>query len=142
MHLVLLAENSSEDVLLFQYWMRKANIQMVVLALETAGSVSDYMRGRGEYSDRSFFPLPALIFVSSQLPDSSSLPLVGWLARTLPSAKIPIVVLTKGSETMCTGARRSGALGCFSKPFQAQQWEQLGCLLTSRNVMPRVGHRS
>ena len=74
--------------------------------------------------------LPALLVSDVGLPDGNGLDVVR--AATMMQPRIPAVVMSaRASEPDRTAAREAGAVGFLSKPFTAQEFNDVvDCLLT------------
>ncbi|HUR45267.1 MAG TPA: response regulator [Candidatus Saccharimonadales bacterium] len=123
---ILLAEDSEDDVLLFQYAMRKAGVETAFSVLETTQGVMDYVEGKGIYGQREIYPLPAIIFLDGQLHNKSSTALLSWIRNHPTTNEVPVVVLTGHLDAEVTAeAMKCGALTCIAKPMAREHWEQL-----------------
>src|SRR5204862_6099958 len=60
-HVILLIENDESDVFFFRRALSSCQFRGVVRVVGTAWQARDYMEGRGEFRDRSYYPLPNLI---------------------------------------------------------------------------------
>jgi CheY-like chemotaxis protein len=137
--LVLLGEDTENDIILFCFWMRKAQVQMEVLALDSGDKILDYLKGNEPYDDRKAFPLPEIIFLDGQLHHQPSMGLLRWIVEQPHTRSIPVVVLTGSLDPKVrTDAKEIGALECFEKPFTLEDWERLRGLLKSKSSQPAM----
>ena len=96
--LILYAEDDENDVFLMQRAFKQVNISNPLLILPDGNRTSDYLLGRGQYSDRRAYPLPHLILLDLKLPGISGLDILK-LVRTTPSTSTtPVVILTSSIE--------------------------------------------
>jgi CheY-like chemotaxis protein len=129
--LVLLGEDTENDIILFRFWMRKAGVNMNVLALDSGDKILRYLSGTAPYQNRTAFPLPELIFLDGQLHHQPSMGLLRWILEQPETRKIPVIVLTGSLDPKVRiEAKALGALECFEKPFTVQGWERLRELLS------------
>jgi len=52
-----------------------------------------YLRGVGVYENRVRFPLPSVIVLDSQNPDSVDLEVLGWIRERHPFWNLPVIIL-------------------------------------------------
>jgi CheY-like chemotaxis protein len=52
-----------------------------------------YLRGIGVYANRLRFPLPSVIILDSQNPDSVDLEVLGWIRERPHFANLPVIIL-------------------------------------------------
>src|SRR6476660_3443918 len=90
---ILLAEDSEDDILIFRFSMRSAQLEIPFTVLQTTERVINYIEGNGIYADRSLFPVPSLIFLDGQLENGPSTALLSWLRGTEICKTTPIVIL-------------------------------------------------
>jgi CheY-like chemotaxis protein len=134
--IILLGEDTENDVILFRFWMRKAEVNMEVVTLDSGEKILDYLSGKAEYQDRNAFPLPELIFLDGQLHHQPSMGLLRWIHEQPQTRNIPVVVLTGSLDPKVRiDAKRLGAVECFEKPFTVLEWKRLEELLK-----PTVNH--
>jgi CheY-like chemotaxis protein len=128
---ILLGEDAENDVILFRFWLRKAQVAMKVLVLDSGEKILDYLSGAGDYADRKRFPMPELIFLDGQLHHRPSMGVLRWILESPETQGIPVVVLTGSLDPKVRkDAKAIGALECFEKPFTVQDWKKLDELLT------------
>jgi CheY-like chemotaxis protein len=58
----------------------------------------DYLQGKGEFSDRTKFPLPFLILLDLKLPYVMGLDVLRWIRQQPEYADILVVVLTSSQH--------------------------------------------
>ncbi len=66
----------------------------VVRVVGTAWQARDYMEGRGEFRDRSYYPVPNLIVCDLHLPGASGLDFLHWVREHPVFHSLPIIVWT------------------------------------------------
>lgn len=119
-----------DDVLLFRHATKKAGLDVVILPLDSAELITDYIEGNGLFGDRTAHPLPSLIFLDGQLHHEPSMGVLRRIRRHPNSRHIPVIVLTGSlDEQVKIDAKAAGAMDCFEKPFTAEDWSRLKTVL-------------
>src|SRR5687767_6248540 len=95
---ILLIENDKDFIYLLEQAFRKAEIRNPLKIARYGNEAILYMRGVGIYSDRTSYPLPAIIIIDLTNPDGSSMALLGWIRDHAEFAKVPILVLAAGYQ--------------------------------------------
>jgi CheY-like chemotaxis protein len=76
---VLLADDSSEDRLLFKSSMQHTRRLRLVAEAGDGREAMDYFEGRGRFADRGRFPLPDLLLLDLYMPRVDGFELLAWL---------------------------------------------------------------
>jgi CheY-like chemotaxis protein len=114
---LLLVEDNSADVFIFNRVARKALIENPIQVARDGQEAVDYLAGNGKFADRSQFPLPGLILLDLKLPLKDGFEVLQWMRKEPALASIPVVILTSSSEPRDTErARALGALCYLLKP--------------------------
>lgn len=95
---ILLVEDNPQDILLVQRAFRKAGITNPLQVVNDGDAAVLYLSGEGVYSDRSLYPLPALILLDLKLPRRSGAEVLQWLRQQQGIKRLPVVVLTASQE--------------------------------------------
>lgn len=90
---ILLVENDKDYIYLVEQAFRKASIRNPLKIARYGNEAILYLRGVGIYSDRTNYPLPALILLDMTNPDGSSLAVLGWIRQHPEFLQVPIMVL-------------------------------------------------
>jgi len=97
---ILLVEDDGNDVLLFEYAVRKANLTNPVYVVNDGEQAIDYLYGRDKFADRQKFPLPLLVLLDLKLPRKGGLEVLSWLLEQNSSLnRIPVVVFTSSRQS-------------------------------------------
>jgi CheY-like chemotaxis protein len=116
-HLILLVEDSSDDVFFMQYALKKAGISHPLRVVTDGQAAVDYLSGAGKYANRVDFPLPTIIFLDLKLPCFSGFDVLEWMRQQSALAQIPVFILTGSSEERDkTRAQQLGAKEYLVKP--------------------------
>lgn len=95
---VLVAEDSSDDYILFQRALAKANFMNSVQRVENGDEAIAYLAGEGRFSDRTRFPLPALMLLDLKMPKRGGFEVLEWARQHPVYRKLPVVILTSSSQ--------------------------------------------
>lgn len=129
---VLVVEDDSNDVLLLQRSMRKAQWANPVQVVEHGDAAVAYLAGEPPYDDRDRYPLPGLILLDLKLPRRGGLEVLAWL-RAQPGLRgLPVVILTSSREHQDVNrAYQLGANSYLVKPGSLREWQDLVTLIRS-----------
>jgi two-component system, response regulator len=114
--IVLLIENDEADVFLFRRAMSQLDFKGTIRVVDSVHHARDYLEGRGEYSDRRYYPVPDLIVSDMNLPGAFGNVFLEWLRKDERFVALPFVFL---SGTFLppdkAWAEKLGAEGFFHK---------------------------
>ena len=119
---ILLVEDNEDDVFLMERALAEARVCNPLFIVEDGEQAVDYMAGQGKFTDRSCYPLPAIIFLDLKLPYKSGHDVLAWL-RGLPQFDSTVlIILTSSDEPRdLATAYRLGANSYLVKPPTASQ---------------------
>jgi CheY-like chemotaxis protein len=140
---VLVVEDDSNDVLLLQHSMRKAQWVNPIQVVKHGDAAVAYLAGDPPYNDRERYPLPGLILLDLKLPRRNGLEVLAWL-RAQPGLRgLPVVVLTSSQEHGDVNqAYQLGVNSYLVKPGSLHGWHELIALIRSywtANEVPNLG---
>jgi CheY-like chemotaxis protein len=119
---ILLVEDNEDDVFLMKRALKAAGITNALFVVDDGQKAIDYLSGVGEYSDRTSFPFPALVFLDLKLPLKGGLDVLGWIRGQPSLENLVVVVLTSSNEPSdLKEAYRLGANSYVVKPPTANQ---------------------
>lgn len=115
--LILHVEDDPNDVLLVERAFRKANVPVVLQAVNDGDAAVGYLVGENSYADRQRYPLPDLVLLDLKIPRKSGLEVLAWI-RTHPELKrLPVAILTSSKhEKDINLAYETGANSYLVKP--------------------------
>lgn len=123
---VLLVDDNADDVLLMKRAFAATSITAPLTVLTDGSAAIEYLSGTGEYSDRSAYPLPALMLLDLKMPRRSGFDVLEWLRRQPALKRLPVIVLTSSSqETDVNRAYDLGANSYIVKPSGLKQIAQV-----------------
>lgn len=123
---ILLAEDNEDDVFFMERAVKTCGITHPLRVVRDGQAVIDYLSGSSEYSDRTAFPLPFLIFLDLKMPNKSGLEVLNWIRSQAAWQQLLVLILTTSREE--SDVRRAYALGVNSflvKPPNANQLNEL-----------------
>ena len=94
---ILLVEDDANDVFFMRRAMKLAGMLDPLQVAPDGRHAIHYLEGRGEYSDRTQFPLPALVLLDLKLPHVMGLDVLKWI-RDQPELKPVIVIVFTSSK--------------------------------------------
>jgi len=114
---ILVADDDPNDVFFLRRAFQKTGLEHPVVHVTDGQEAIDYLRGEADYSDRSRFPLPALLLLDLKMPKVDGFDVLSWLKNRPDLADLPVVVLSSSSrEDDIQRARELGADDYRVKP--------------------------
>ena len=119
---VLIVDDNEDDVLLLQRMFRRHGLVNPVRTFSRGDEAIGYLAGEGRYSERKYFPYPAIIFLDLLMPDQDGLETLEQIRQIRPTAKA--VMLSCVADTpKVVQAMRLGAQDYLTKPFEKNALE-------------------
>lgn len=119
---ILLVEDNEDDVVLLKYALEEAGIRNPLHWVQTAEAGINYLVGEGEYSDRSLYPIPRILFVDLKLPGQSGHDLLKWINMRKELADVIRIVLTGSNDPRDRSAAIQLGANCYlEKPLTSEQ---------------------
>jgi CheY-like chemotaxis protein len=114
---ILLVEDHQDDVFLMRRALKLAGVTSPLFVVGDGEEAVEYLEGTSRYSDRTAYPLPALMFLDLMLPLKSGHEVLEWTRRNKALESLIIIVLAS-SEEQCDIARsyQLGANSYLVKP--------------------------
>jgi CheY-like chemotaxis protein len=91
---VLLVEDNEDDVVLFEWALKKAGLSNPVYVVGDVASAKEYLNGDGAFADRDKHPFPSVLVVDLKLPDESGLDFLRWVRSQPEFEKLHRLVVT------------------------------------------------
>ena len=79
--LILLAEDDENDIALFRRALANADIRNPVEIVRDGDEAIAYLKGEGKFSDRTKYPLPALMLLDLNMPRRDGFQVLDWIRR-------------------------------------------------------------
>jgi CheY-like chemotaxis protein len=116
---VLVVEDERSDLFSLERAFRQLKAGFVLQVVETGEEAIRYLEGKEPYSDRTQYPLPALISLDLRLPGMSGLDLLKWIRQQPLFKELPVIALTAQGNRNLPRAYELGLDFYLLKPAQA-----------------------
>jgi CheY-like chemotaxis protein len=115
--IILMAEDDKDDRLLAQEAMLESRVLNELYFVEDGVQLLNYLHGKGDYSDRTQYPIPGLILLDLNMPKMDGREALAKMKADKNLRRIPVVILTtsKAEEDMVKGYDL-GAASYITKP--------------------------
>ena len=94
---VLHIDDDPNDSELFQAAARRARVEFLVQHVTDGEQAMAYLTGRGVYTNRGRYPLPALVLLDLKMPRATGFDVLRWIRNHPEVGHVPVVVFS-GSE--------------------------------------------
>lgn len=98
MQTILLAEDNEDDVFFFRRALARIGTQNPLLVVSDGEQALDYFFGRGEFSDRTRYPLPSLIILDISMPKYSGLEVCEKIKHDVKLRNLPLIILSTSDD--------------------------------------------
>jgi CheY-like chemotaxis protein len=134
---VLLAEDNENDILMFRRAARRAHFNQPLHVVTSGEEAVAYLKGEGEFQDRTQFPLPGLVLLDLKMPRMNGFDVLQWVREQPQFASMQVVVLSSSDE-ICdiNRAYQLGANSFLVKPLSFDEF--VGMLEALRSYCLRV----
>jgi CheY-like chemotaxis protein len=95
---VLFAEDNSNDIFLMERAIRKASLPIQLHLVRNGEEAVSYLRGEGEFGDRTRYPLPMLVLSNMKMPKMNGLELLRWIRQQPEFESVPVVVMSSSED--------------------------------------------
>jgi CheY-like chemotaxis protein len=130
---VLHIDDDPNDIELFRAATRRANAQFNLHNVADGDEAMAYLNGVGIYSDRSLYPMPALILLDLKMPRATGLEILKWIREHDECGRLPVVVLS-GSQ-LHEDIRQAYETGANSYLVKPLGFEELVTLVKDVNAV-------
>jgi CheY-like chemotaxis protein len=115
--LILIADDSAEDLLLLKRSFQKAGVVNPVREVRSGREAILYLKGEGPYADREKFPFPEILLLDLNMPEGDGFEVLQWIKNKLPVRGLLIIVLSRLDEMKSINRAYSlGANSFLAKP--------------------------
>ena len=139
---ILLAEDNQDDMFLVQAALASVQVRHPLQVVGNGQEAIRYLKGEGQYADRTVYPFPFLLLLDLKLPIQDGFAVLKWLqAQPQIRRQLTVVVLTgtENDESM-ERARELGPDAYYSKPLSFHELEELVLELKRRWMEPGNRH--
>ena len=127
---ILLAEDSDDDILLIRTAFTKANVFNRLQIVRNGEDAISYLKGEGRFTNPVDYPLPGLLLLDLKMPGKDGFDVLRWVRQQPTLSALRIVVLTSSAEIRDVNlAYRLGANSFLVKPVDFQDFIQLSHFL-------------
>lgn len=117
---ILVVEDEDSDFLLLERAFKRSNIPNAIHRVSDGMEAMHYLRGDGEYADRSRHPYPEVLIVDLKTPRMTGHELLAWIQEHQQQV-IPTIILSSSAlEADVLQAYARGAHTYFVKPGDFQ----------------------
>src|SRR6516165_3915256 len=95
---ILLAEDSEDDIILIRRAFRQANIVNPLQVVHDGAEAIAYLRGDGPYTNRAEYPLPELLLLDLKMPGVDGFEVLRWIREQSGLGAMRIVVLSSSER--------------------------------------------
>src|ERR1700722_5166213 len=93
-HLVLLVDNSEEDILLMRAVFERAGRAEPFRSVRDGEEAIAYLRGDGAYGDRGRFPLPTALLLDLNMPRKDGFEVLKWIREQPALRRLCVYILS------------------------------------------------
>lgn len=124
---ILLVEDETSDVELFQRAMKKAGLGQPLVVVHDGDEALEYLQGTGRYKGRAAHLTPSMIVLDIKMPRRSGFEVLDWIrGRKDELRHIPVMMLSSsnmGKDVMA--AYEAGANAFVAKPTSAAEYARM-----------------
>src|SRR5687767_2986971 len=123
---ILVAEDDENHILLLKRAFKQSCCLNPVFYVEDGEQVIAYLEGKGNFSNRTEFPLPSLLLLDLKMPNKNGFEVLAWIRAHRTLSILPVVVLSGSGETSdIKHAYQLGANTFLTKPVDVRDFVQM-----------------
>ena len=131
--LILIAEDSRDDLSLIFDAFNQGRLANPVQVVRDGEQLIAYLSGKGIFSSREKYPLPALLLLDLDLPRQHGLEVLEWIRRQPALNSLRVVVLTSSAQMQeANRAYQLGANSFLVKPIDFIDFVRLTQAISGR----------
>ena len=143
--IILLVEDSPDDVELTLRALKKNNIANEVVVAGDGAEALEYLMAIGKYAKRAIADLPEVVLLDLKLPKVGGLEVLRAIRADQRTQMLPVVILTSSTEERdIITSYQLGANSYIRKPIDFDQFvdaiRQLGLYWLVLNQSPQANH--
>jgi CheY-like chemotaxis protein len=120
-HTILLVEDDPTDALLLRRTFDRFKLNHPTQVVSNGEAAIEYLSGKGQYCDRTAYPMPTLLFLDLKLPGLSGFEVLTWIRQNVLLSRLQVIVLTGSRKTLDVyRAYELGANSYLVKPIRAE----------------------
>jgi CheY-like chemotaxis protein len=124
---ILVAEDDPTDAYFFQRAFRRAGLPVTLDFVRDGQEVLEYLRGEGQFADRSRYPLPQLLLLDLKMPRMDGFEVLEWVRDQANLHDLQIVIFSSSDEPR--DMNRAYGLGANSYLVKPHSMEELTALV-------------
>jgi CheY-like chemotaxis protein len=119
--LILIAEDSESDIFFLFRVLDQAGVINPIFVVRDGNETMAYLKGEGQYADRTAYPLPGIILLDLKMPGTDGFEILRW-KREQPELKRTLVVAVSSYDGVYSInlAYETGADTFLSKPLTSE----------------------
>ncbi len=95
---ILVAEDNEDEIFLFQRALAKVPLSNPVRFVGDGEQVLSYLRGEGEYADRTRYPFPRLVLLDIKMPRLNGLETLSAIRSDPQLRRLVVIILTSSGQ--------------------------------------------
>src|SRR3954462_13876318 len=96
--LILVADDDSQDTLLLQLAVQRANLGLQLQTVSDGEQAIDYLLGRETYQDRSAHPFPRFLLLDLKMPKMNGFEVLDFVRKQPGLRQIPVIILSSSDD--------------------------------------------
>jgi len=122
----LLVDDNAIDAMFFARAVKKSGLNLAVQFLPTGQQAIEYLEAKGQFADRSRYPLPDLIVLDLKMPQVNGFEFLAWRRASGFFSAIPVIVFSgSGDPEEVSRVFELGAEKHIIKPAAWEDWEKV-----------------
>ena len=122
---ILLVEDDPNDVLLVKMAFQKSQAGLRVMVVTNGHEAVRYLKGEGQYADRSAHPFPEFVLLDLKMPQMNGFEVLRWIRAQPIIKRLPVIVFTSSlHDGDAALAYEEGANSFVSKPTDFEKLVQ------------------
>jgi CheY-like chemotaxis protein len=134
---ILIVEDDANDVFLVQHAFRATSLPNPLHFVHDGQSAMEYLRGEGQFADRSRFPFPGLVLLDLKLPRRNGFEVLEWMRKDACCKLMPVIILS--SSALAEDVNRAYNLGANAYMVKPADFRALERLLATIGRFWQVG---
>ena len=134
----LLVDDSENDLALMNIAFRRAELNSPLQVVHNGEEAIAYLAGKGRYTDRNKFPLPAVMLLDLNMPMKDGFEVLDWLREQSGLKRLSTIVLT--SSLRPEDVERAFELGAHSYLVKPAALENLVAMIRCLRDWLKLNH--
>lgn len=121
--MILFAEDNPDDAFIFQAMFKRFGGTGTVHHVDNGQEVINWLIGKGNYSDRTRFPMPGLLLLDLKMPLKTGFEVLEWLRAQSQFQELPVIILSSSDDK--TDLKRAQELGVTAYFVKSPQFDDV-----------------